>query len=76
VLVAALLEPDVVVGAHAGEHRHFFAAQAGHPAAGRARGQTDLFGPGQLPARPEELTQSVVRHATTVKGAVRRKVAV
>ena len=51
-LVASLLQPQVVVGADAGQHRELLAAQAGDlcPA---ARDQPDVLGPDQVAPRPQ-----------------------
>src|SRR6202042_534921 len=69
-LVAPLLEPHVVVGADAGEHRHLLAAQSGDAAAAASQvRQADLLGADQLAARPQVLADRVLAggHPTRVR---------
>ena len=66
VAVATLLEPQVVVGADAGEHRHLLAPEARHPAYPMDR-DADRLGRDQLTARPQVVAQPVVLvHPSTV----------
>ena len=51
----AALETGVVVDAHAGEHRDFFAAQPGHAAVAAVRGEPGLVGGDAVPAGGQEL---------------------
>ena len=60
VLVAALLEPHVVVGAHAGEQGDLLASQPGHPAPAARAGEQDVLGPHELAPRPQVLADRVL----------------
>ena len=74
--LAALLEPDVVVGADAGERGELLTPQPRDAAAAQVR-QADILGPDPLPARPQELAEAVVASIRLkVAAAQRRKVAV
>ncbi|GAA3067687.1 hypothetical protein GCM10020254_09170 [Streptomyces goshikiensis] len=59
VAFAALLQARVVVGAHPGERRDLFAAQAGHPAAA-GRGKPGVLGAEPGPACAQEHAQRVL----------------
>ncbi len=69
--VAALLEPDVVVDADAGEQRELLAPQAGHPAPAQV-GQSDVVGRDERAPGAEELAEPVVRVAHGVLDATAR----
>ena len=57
-LIAALLETDVVVGTDAGEHRYLLAPQA-RRAAARVVPKTGVLGLNEFPACPEILADHV-----------------
>jgi hypothetical protein len=59
-LITALLQTDVVVGADTGEHCHLFAPQAGRPAAPEVP-KADFVGPDELASRPEILADHIPR---------------
>ncbi|WP_445017380.1 MULTISPECIES: hypothetical protein [unclassified Streptomyces] len=61
-VLAALLQPDVVVGADSGEQRDFLPAQSGHPAS-PVLGQTDVLGFESLAAGPEDITAQLIADA-------------
>ena len=63
--VAALLEPDEVVDAHAGQRGHLLAAEPGRPPAAVV-GQPDVGGTQLLAARPEERAQVGFAHRTSM----------
>jgi hypothetical protein len=60
VLVASLLEPHVVVDAHAGQQRDLLAAQPAHAAAAAEAGKRNVLGTDQLTARSKVLADEVV----------------
>jgi hypothetical protein len=59
-LVAPSLQPHVVVGRDAGEHRKLLAAQARHPAAAAELGNADFLWAHLLAPSPQELTDTVL----------------
>ena len=62
------LEPGVVVGAHAGQHRDLLAAQPLDPPPAAEERHPRLFGGEPFPAGGEEVTDLVpVVHASTVR---------
>lgn len=65
--VAPLFEPQVVVRTDAGQHRHFFAPQAGDPAHAQYR-NPHLLGRDQLAASTQILAQLILLlgHAPTL----------
>jgi hypothetical protein len=68
VLVTALLKADVVIGADAGEHRDFLAAQARYPPVAARVWKLDVLGPNQLPPGAEVLADWILaRHDTTIR---------
>ncbi len=69
-LITALLETDVVVGADAGEHRHLFASQAGRPAAPEVP-KANVLGLDEFAARPEILANHVRRWHPTPNDTTR-----
>ena len=68
VLVTALLEPDVVIGADAGEHRDLLAAQARDPSVAAGVRKLDIFGTNELPPGAEVLADRILTgHGTTIR---------
>ena len=65
VVIAALFQPGVVLGADAGQQRELVAPEAGD-AAPPAVGDADLVRSDQFPAGPQVLPDAVYAHATTV----------
>src|SRR3979409_777629 len=67
-LVTALLKADVVIGADAGEHRDFLAAQARSPPVAPRVWKLDVLGPNELPPGAEVLADWILaRHDTTIR---------
>jgi hypothetical protein len=69
----AALQPGVVVDAHAGDHRHLFAPQAGHPPMAAVGEEIRLLGGDLRPARAEEIAdlRSMVHFSTVRRGSPR-----
>jgi hypothetical protein len=68
VLVTALLETDVVIGADAGEHRDLLAAKARYPPVAAGVGQLDVLGTHELAPGAEVLADRVLAcHRTTIR---------
>lgn len=65
--VPPLLQPDVVVGAHPGQHRQLLAPQAADPPPPRLR-QPEVGGPRQFATRAQEIREpGVTVHVSTVR---------
>ena len=75
VLVAALLQPHVVVGRHARQQRQLVAPQARHAPVPEIR-KADVLGADELPPRVQEAADAVVAfHREHVRRRVRARVA-